>query len=68
MKDTLNHIIDHIIAECSVLALKAYFDRHNRVGKIVHMKLSKLHVAQTTESQYYEYDPQPICESNNVKK
>ena len=31
--------LDHVMSECTVLAPKAYLDRHDRVGKIIHQKI-----------------------------
>ena len=33
--------INHIISECSKLALKEYKTRHNWVGKVIHWELCK---------------------------
>lgn len=54
--------IDHIIAGCSVLAPKAYLDRHNRVAKILHQRLREKYMGLTDLVPYYKYEPPPICE------
>lgn len=59
--------IDHVIAGCSVLAPKAYLDRHNRMGKIVHQSLRKKYLGYNEKVPYYEYEAPPVCEDESYR-
>jgi hypothetical protein len=59
--------IDHITSGCKLLAAVDYTNRHNNVGKIIHMALiHKYNLADTTEP-YYKYTPQPVIENATHK-
>ena len=62
-----NEYLDHIISGCSVLASKAYLERHNRVGKIIHQKLREKYMALSDTVPYYQYEPPPVCEDERIK-
>jgi hypothetical protein len=59
--------LEHIVAGCSTLAPKAYLDRHNRAGKIVHQKLREKYMGLTDTVPYYQYEPPPVCETEEVR-
>ncbi|KAJ8967778.1 hypothetical protein NQ314_002623 [Rhamnusium bicolor] len=58
--------LDHILSGCSVLAPKAYLDRHNRVAGIVHQNLRVEYMGLTETTPYYQYTPQPVYETENA--
>ena len=59
--------LDHIISGCSVLAPKAYLDRHNRIGKIIHQNLREKYMGLQEHVPYYQYEPPPVCENAHVR-
>ena len=59
--------IDHITSGCKLLASTDYTDRHNNIGKIIHMNLiNTLGLANIT-NPYYKYTPQTVIENKDFK-
>lgn len=59
--------LDHLMAGCSVLAPKAYLDRHNHVAKILHQQLRRVYMGTEDLEPYYKYDPPAICEDDETR-
>lgn len=59
--------LDHLMAGCSVMAPKAYLDRHNRIAKIVHQSLRSRFLEETDNSPYYSYEPPQVCENEAAR-
>ena len=57
--------IDHLVAGCSMLAIKEYLERHNKVAKYVHWKLCR-HYNLKTSDHWYEHEVLAVVENENV--
>ena len=58
--------INHIISECSKLALKEYKTRHNWVGKVIHWEVCKKFKFDHT-NKWYMHNPAPVQENDTHK-
>ena len=58
--------INHIISECSKLALKEYKTRHNLVGKVIHWELCKKLKFDYT-NKWYIHNPESVLENKTHK-
>ena len=58
--------INHIISECSKLALKEYKTRHDRVGKVIHWEMCKKFKSDHT-NKWYMHNPAPVLENDTYK-
>jgi hypothetical protein len=55
--------IQHITAGCRILSGTEYTERHNSIAKIIHQEIaSKLNLLKD-KTQYYNYIPKPVLES-----
>ena len=59
--------INHIISECSKLALKEYKTRHDWVGKVIHWEMYKKIKFDHT-NKWYMHNPAPVLENNTHKR
>jgi hypothetical protein len=59
--------IQHLTAGCSALANSDYLHRHNLSCKIVHQFLANKHNLVQEVVRYYQYEPEPVLESDTVK-
>ena len=57
---------NHIISECSKLALKEYKARHDWVGKVIHWEMCKKFQFDHT-NRWYMHNPAPILENDSHK-
>ena len=57
---------NHMISECSKLALKEYKTRHNRVGKLIHWELSKKFKFDHTK-KWHIHKPASVLENDKHK-
>jgi len=61
---TKGETIQHILNGCATLAPQAYKERHDSVGKILHLELKKkIYGPKSTTTQYYEYTPESVIEN-----
>ena len=58
--------INHIISECSKLALKEHKTRHDWVGKVIHWEKCKKFRFDHT-SKWYVHNPAPVLENDTHK-
>ena len=58
--------INHIISECSKLALKEYKTRYDWVGKVIHWKMCKKFKFDHT-NKWYMHKPAPVLENDTHK-
>ena len=58
--------IDHIVRDCSKLALKVYERRHDNLGKIVHWKRARKSNFETGDN-WYEHEPESALENEDCK-
>jgi hypothetical protein len=59
--------IHHIISGCPVLAPTKYLQRHDNLCKYIHIQLTKKYNIETNDPKWYEYDPEPHLENEDVK-
>ena len=59
--------IDHITSGCKLLAAVDYTNRHDNVGKIIHIALTEKHKLSHTSQPYYTYTPQSVIENTTHK-
>ena len=57
--------VDHLVSGCSLLAIKEYIDRHNRVATYVHWMLCR-HYKFETPKQWYKHEVNQVVENNLV--
>ena len=58
--------IDHIVSGCNKLAQKEYKRRHDKLGKIVHWKLSRKRSFEAGD-KWYEHEPESALENEDYK-
>ena len=58
--------INHIISECSKLALKEYKARHDLVGKVINWEMSGKFQFDHT-NKWYMHNPAPVLENDSHK-
>ena len=58
--------INHIISECSKLALKEYKARHDWVGKVIHWEMCRKFQFDHT-NKWYMHHPAPVLENDSHK-
>ena len=58
--------INHIISECSKIALKQYKTRHDWVGKVIHWEMCKKFKFDRT-NKWYMHNTAPIRENDTHK-
>lgn len=59
--------IQHLISGCATLAPKAYVDRHDNMGKVLHQAIAQSRGLVGSNMPYYKYSPQPILEDTETK-
>lgn len=59
--------IQHIIAGCNVLAPTAYKERHDNVGRIIHLALAEKFKLVQNQEPYYKYQPSNVLENDSIK-
>ena len=62
----IDETINHIISECSKLALKEYKARHNWVGKVIHWEMCKKFKFDHA-NKWYMHNPAPVLENDTHK-
>ena len=58
--------INHIISECSILALKGYEARHEGVGKVIYWEMCK-EFKFDPANKLYMHNPAPVLENGTQK-
>ena len=57
--------VDHLVSGCSLLAIKKYIERHNRVATYIHWTLCR-HYKFETPKQWYKHEVNQVVENNLV--
>ena len=59
--------IQHILSGCPVLAPTSYLRRHNMVGRVLHLHLSKSFKLPISAKCWYDHQPLPVVENEVAK-
>ena len=59
--------IQHILSGCPVLAPTSYLRRHNMVGRMLHLHLSKSFKLPISAKCWYDHQPLPVVENEVAK-